>query len=475
MSTAEARWGGRFGLEQAALNSFIEGRSDGLLPSHFTDPRNRFVFEVVRDLKTGGTKEIETPIILEGIRQRGRWEDESWPIYVDRIRDTYPLDVRKELELHNRAGELRKALSKAVALLDAPGGSTDLGATLEQINAELRASLSSPQSTEWFQTYDVGHLIREGVPPIEWDIEDFLPAQTVTYLTGIWKGGKTWLSLVWTILLSTGGSFCDLKSRGGQRVLFVEAEYPRQIPIRIRDLCLGFQIDPEKVLQSVRFVIPTPGKSIRLENPACVEALIREAKGFRANRIILDSLRRLTGADENSSKEMAAVADIGLLPLRDVAECGVLVLDHPSKPSQLGKRAKKLEGRGTGDKIAACDHQIHLDNFETPTGKVYAVSTGASRVAPERDEPLYLRLRSTPNGGVRFEETEEPQDNSGGRPPTAREKALMVIKETMKREPRLTYSRGIAACLEAGLSESTGKRAWAELREKVQGSEGSEP
>jgi hypothetical protein len=337
-----------------------------------------------------------------------------------------------------------------------------------QLEGELGASAC-------FQNYDVARLIREGVPPIEWNIEDFLPAETVTYLTGIWKGGKTWLSLVWTILLATGESFCGLTSRGGQRVLFVEAEYPRQIPIRLRDLCLGFQIDPEKVLQNVCFIIPSTGKNIRLENPACVESLILKAKDFGATQIVLDSLRRLTGAEENSSKEMASMADVGLLPLRDEAKCGVLVLDHPSRPSHLGRRAKKLEARGSGDKIAACDHQIHLDNFATPTGKVYAVSVGASRVAPERDEPLYLRLRSTSNGGVRFEETEEPQNNSGGRPPTAREKALMVINEAMEREPGLTYSRGIMACLDAGLSESTGKRAWRELRERVQGSEGSEP
>jgi len=93
------------------------------------------------------------------------------------------------------------------------------------------------------------------------------------------------------------------------------------------------------------------------------------------------------------------------------------VLDHPARPLLMGKRAKKMEARGSGDKAASCDHQIHVDNFETSTGKVYAVSVGMSRVAPERDEPLFLRLQPTVNGGIRFEQTEAPDENVGGRPP----------------------------------------------------------
>jgi len=50
-----------------------------------------------------------------------------------------------------------------------------------------------------------------------------------------------------------------------------------------------------------------------------------------------------------------------------------------------------------------------------------------------------------------------------------------VIQEQTVSNPNLTRAQAVRACVAAGVSESTGKRAWDQESDKAQGSKGSEP
>ena len=317
---------------------------------------------------------------------------------------------------------------------------------------------------------DIRKMLREGIPKPVYDLEDFLVRRTVTYLTGNPKGFKTWLALSWACRLASGGKWAGLETRGDHRILFLEAESPMQIPDRFRRWCLANFLNPEPLLDRIKFVFP-PSR-LRLEFPDHFDQVRRLVESFRATWIVVDSFVRIHGSDENSSRDMAALANSAFLPLRDHLGCGVLILDHPPKPLHDGQRTRKEQIRGSWEKLAAADAQIHVETRETETGKIAAVSVGASRFGPEREEPLFVRLHDTPNCGTDFIPVDAPAEPVAGRPATAREKAAAVIREALAKNPALGFSEAMKAVEGAGVSKETGKRAWKEV--KGQGSEGSE-
>jgi hypothetical protein len=321
---------------------------------------------------------------------------------------------------------------------------------------------------------DVRRMLREGIPKPVFDLEDFLVRRTVTYLTGSPKGFKTWLALAWTVALAADCSWAGLKTQGNHRVVFVEAESPAQIPERFHRSCLAYQVNPDRVLDRVKFLFPKRGR-LRLDFPDHFQELRRIMEEFKATWLVIDSFIRIHGMDENSSRDMAGLANSVFLPLRDQLGCGVLILDHPPKPLHEGHRTRKEQIRGSWEKLAAADVQIHVETRDSETGKIAGVSVGASRMGPERDEPLWVRLRDTPNGGTRFEVAESPEEFKAGRPgrpPTAKEKAATVINAEVERNPALTFKEAMQAVVGAGVSKETGKRAWREM--KGQGSGGSQ-
>ncbi len=333
----------------------------------------------------------------------------------------------------------------------------------EQAIAEIVAACTPPPSADVLEVLDVAALIESGVPEPTFDLDEFLVRGTLTYLTGPPKGRKTLLALAWSVALVTGRSFCDLKISGEHRILFLGAESPVQIPIQFAKVCAGAAVGTDEVLERVRFVVPK--KPLRLENPDHAQALRRAAEEFRATWVIIDSFVRVHGLDENNPGEMAALANTALLPLRDQAGCGVLVLDHPPKPFGGLARAKKEQIRGSWEKLAAADCQIHVETIDAAEGKVSAVSVAASRLVPERDEPLFLRLRVTSGGGLAFEETEEPEAPAkAGRPPTKFHQACNIIANETSRNAGLTFAEAMRFCESAGISRRTAAKSWSEMK-----------
>ena len=399
--------------------------------------------------------------------------------------------AQKEIELLEESGRLVCNLDRALewyeVLVQESSGRVlyDTCDKLQKVitngnNLALRAALisrikllGSPiAESGCLRELDVATLIRDGVPEVKFDLDEFLVPRTLTYLTGAPKGKKTLLALAWSIALTTRKSFCGLQTNGEHRILFLEAESATQIPSRFAKLCLAYEIEPDSVLQRIRFV--TPRRRLRLEDAAQAAELHRLAADFKATWVVIDSFVRVHGLDENLPRDMALLANTAFLPLRDEVGCGVLILDHPPKSFGGVTRAKNESIRGSWEKLAAADSQIHVDNIATDVGKVAAVSVAASRLVPERDEPLYLRLWDTPNGGLAFEQVDEPQVPAKGRKPTAIDQAYNVISNESSRQPGLTFANAIRCCQAVGISKGTAKRAWAKLRDESQVSEVSE-
>jgi 5S rRNA maturation endonuclease (ribonuclease M5) len=313
---------------------------------------------------------------------------------------------------------------------------------------------------------DVSGLLARGGWEPQPVLDDFLWNKTFTYLSGSSGSFKTWLMLTWAVGLVMNKPFIRQNVHGEHRILFVECESSVQILQRLPKVCAAYGCTVQEVLEKVLFVIPE-GKALRLENPPESRHVLQLADDWGASWVFTDSLRRVTSLDENKADEMSMLADTAFLPLRDAGH-NVLLLEHPTKPMSGVTRNRREMMRGSGDKAAAADVVLHVDSLETETGRVAALSVAKCRFAPERDEPLFMQLRSE-GAGLEFQEVEQPQEAKAGRKPKAIEQARNVILAERGRNASLTYSDAIRSCRAAGVSESTAKRAWSE----VQGSEGS--
>ncbi|HEV8699880.1 MAG TPA: AAA family ATPase [Candidatus Polarisedimenticolia bacterium] len=301
-------------------------------------------------------------------------------------------------------------------------------------------------------------MLEDGIPEQRFDLAGLLVQRAFTYLTGAPKQFKTFLALAWSICLASGEPFAGRAVSGDHRVLFIEAENWRQIPKRFAQLCAGYDVDHRTALKSIRFF--KPNRPLRLENEAHAAELIQIAKGWGATLTVIDSFVRVHGLDENSSKDMALLANVGLLPLRDEAKCGILALDHTPKGHYGKQRTGGEQVRGSGEKLAAADAHLDVDVHRKDGQTVIETKVESFRLAEEPEDSLYLRPHHTPNGGLWFAKRGAPEWLSRGRRPTQRTGAAEIIKAARKINPELSQARAIDLAVAAGYTESTAKRAY---------------
>jgi len=360
----------------------------------------------------------------------------------------YAARVKEEL------GKWRLGRDLADLSLDCSNGAapTEIAQRLKVL--ELR--LSDSFSPERLERLDVQRMLVKGGWEPHFALEDFLIDRTFTWLSGPAKGFKTWLALHWAVALAMGRQFLRLTVEGEHRVLVIQAENRVQILQRLPRVCTAFDVPLRAVLERVFFYCPrTP---LRLESPADASELRTLAASLNATWVFIDSFRRITAHDENDPVAMAELADRAFLPIRDDGR-GILVLEHPSKPTAGLIRNRRESLRGSGEKLAACDVQLFVESHETEGGRIGELSVSASRMGPERDEPIFLQLRDTPAGGVEFEEVEEPANRARRKTPGL-DQAINCIRAERGRNPGIGFSDAIRVCKAAGLSRATAVRAW---------------
>lgn len=185
----------------------------------------------------------------------------------------------------------------------------------------------------------------------EWLIENWIPAASITIMSGNPASYKTFLALDMAICISSGRQF--LKKYGVIKagVLYIDEENGERLmqgrikkltsenDLKIRLMCYG----------GVRL----DGKKYKIEN------IIEACKRLGIKLVIFDSLIRIFDGDENSSTDMAKAFQ----ELTKFKKEGIAVLiTHHNRKNSTGDPEKDM--RGSGDILASVDCQVSVSRKE---------------------------------------------------------------------------------------------------------------
>lgn len=250
---------------------------------------------------------------------------------------------------------------------------------------------------------DDGLTVRSAEPPDPL-VEDLIPAGYVCALTSMPGVGKTWLALEVARAVTTGTSVMgQFAVHGGpQGVLLVGsdsslADYGRQwrrltedahaawVAACDPDLPEEFQpADPHRLIKFLvqsRFMLDSDNEVRRLIATVLDERafpvwreldyVTEDGHDFYHERegpalIVLDTLSRLTTANQNDNTEMERVMANARV-ISECTGCAVLLLHHNSKPTEYNDGA---DFRGASSAIGALDSWLNLSAHKRTPGIV---------------------------------------------------------------------------------------------------------
>lgn len=211
---------------------------------------------------------------------------------------------------------------------------------------------------------------------VDWLVEGLMGKGDRVMMIGEPGGGKSWLAMALAVAIATLGTGQDARWLGIRpaittgRVLYVDEENPESEVYRRMQL-LGLT---ESAAENVRYLSQV---GVRLdEHP---EQLLDDVIELRPDLVILDSLARVHGRDEQNAGEMGRLFRDGITPLARESGAAVLALHHKTKP-QKGSVSGFQSARGSGDLTASIDQG--LDVLKEDHGSIKIEHYKARRSTP---------------------------------------------------------------------------------------------
>ena len=155
----------------------------------------------------------------------------------------------------------------------------------------------------------------------------YSPAGTYKSMVAMYNG----------LCVATGKDFFGLETRK-VKVLLLDNENPiPTIVNRLKKICLGMNFEEEEI--SMNFLI----RQGQLDDQIFVESLKQLIEKQNIEFIIIDTLRRFHGLDENSSKDMNDLYRI-FDSLRSITNSAILILHHTNKGNETYRGSVDLKG-----------------------------------------------------------------------------------------------------------------------------------
>jgi regulatory protein RepA len=217
-------------------------------------------------------------------------------------------------------------------------------------------------------------------PPVNWLLEDLVARGDVTLESGVSNLGKSWFTMGLAVGCTEGWeSFLGKKMPGEPgRVLYIDEENPEDV-VYDRLLRLGL-----KTMGNLRYLW---NNGIRLDRSA--DDLLAEAIEFDPVLIVLDSMTRLHGKEENSVGDMAPLLNDCIKPLARQTGAAVVVIHHHDKAAS--------GPRGSSDILNSVDGA--LDVYETGKPAEFRMRLSKSRRRVTNTD-TYVQIIDKPDGTV---------------------------------------------------------------------------
>jgi hypothetical protein len=246
-----------------------------------------------------------------------------------------------------RAGEELQALARNGA------SAADLARAFHAYALRMERILSSGDGIRFV---DVGEAITAELPPVPWIADGWFGEGDLVIFGGEWATGKSVIALDLAISVAAGLRWMGRVpiTKAGPVVYVDEENNARNVARRLSRMIRGRNFDPADASGiPLRYLTKN---ALRLDGPRGLATLRTEIETRRPVLVILDSLIRLHGADENDNSKMAAFFAEAVTPLATKYGCAFVVLDHLRKPSKDDERfdpGHRL--RGAGDKAGVGD------------------------------------------------------------------------------------------------------------------------
>lgn len=228
------------------------------------------------------------------------------------------------------------------------------------------------------------NLMREPAPP-KWVIENMICRGDVHILIGEPNIGKSFITMdMATAVAGVRHAVLGHAVREQGRVLYIDEENPEDLVVdRFRRLGLT-----EEYASNIRYI---NNASVRLDRDP--DALLDEAREFEPVLIVLDSLTRLHGQDENASGPMSALFNDGIQPLARDTGAALIVIHHVSKTDSTSSFKRS---RGSSDITAAID--TGFDVYKADDGTLRVKNFKARRAA--QASTIYADIMDRSDGSV---------------------------------------------------------------------------
>lgn len=210
------------------------------------------------------------------------------------------------------------------------------------------------------------------LPPVTWLIKDEVAAGQFNLFYGPSGGGKSFVALDWALQIAQTAP-----------VVYVAAEDAQGYAARVLAWCKHHRKSAGHL-----YFVPEP---VNLSDPAAVGDFITQARPLQPVFIVFDTLARcMTGADENSARDMGVVVDHIEL-IRHQTGAAVAPVHHSGKNGQ--------SYRGSSALFGAAYTVIELKNDDGVITVVSEKAKNTPKFAPRRLSLIQVSTgRETPDG-----------------------------------------------------------------------------
>jgi ABC-type dipeptide/oligopeptide/nickel transport system ATPase component len=222
--------------------------------------------------------------------------------------------------------------------------------------SDLVALVAGKTVSTPLKAINLADVFCKDLEPVPWILEGWMARREVICLAGESSVGKSMLAMQLALCLVSGRKFLgEIEVQGAPyRVLYVDEENnARLVEHRLRKVARGLEIKLGDLVNDRLMYVS--GNDLNFDNGSNLDAFRKTVAGFRPDVIVLDSLVRFHGQEENSNMAMASFFSRVIKKTAIDYDAGFVILHHLSKPSKERGASISLRLRGASDLRAQID------------------------------------------------------------------------------------------------------------------------